>query len=61
MADMMGLDGETLAWMDTLWKTLENQGVCHLCESAKLFRQQNLEEKTGQGFYTYDSNGKIIS
>lgn len=59
MADMMGLD-EVLAWMDTLWKTLGEPRYRACPILRKLVRERKLGKKTGQGFYQYDSNGKII-
>lgn len=60
MADMMGLD-EVLAWMETLWKTLGEPRYRPNPIIRKLVREKKLGRKTGEGFYKYDSNGKIIS
>lgn len=60
MADMMGLD-EVLAWMETLWKTLGEPRYRACPILRKLVREQKLGRKTGEGFYKYDENGKIIS
>jgi 3-hydroxybutyryl-CoA dehydrogenase len=60
MADMMGLD-EVLAWMETLWKTLGEPRYRACPIIRKLVRERKLGKKTGEGFYKYDSNGKIIS
>lgn len=59
MADMMGLD-ELLAWMDQLWKTLGEPRYRACPILRKLVRERKLGRKSGQGFYQYDSNGKII-
>ena len=60
MADMMGLD-EVLAWMETLWKTLGEPRYRACPILRKLVREKKLGRKTGEGFYKYDENGKIIS
>lgn len=59
MADMMGLD-EVLAWMETLWKTLGEPRYRACPILRKLVREKKLGRKTGEGFYKYDANGKII-
>ncbi|HED05173.1 MAG TPA: 3-hydroxybutyryl-CoA dehydrogenase [Ignavibacteria bacterium] len=59
MADMMGLD-EVLAWMETLWKTLGEARYRACPILRKLVRERRLGKKTGEGFYKYDENGKII-
>jgi len=60
MADMMGLD-EVLAWMETLWKTLGEPRYRACPILRKLVRERKLGKKTGEGFYKYDNNGRIIS
>ncbi|HUX61353.1 MAG TPA: 3-hydroxyacyl-CoA dehydrogenase NAD-binding domain-containing protein [Ignavibacteriaceae bacterium] len=60
MADMMGLD-EVLAWMETLWKTLGEPRYRACPILRKLVRERKLGKKTGEGFYKYDDNGKIIT
>lgn len=59
MADAMGLD-EVLAWMETLWKTLGEPRYRACPILRKLVRERKLGRKTGEGFYKYDNNGKII-
>jgi len=59
MADMMGLD-EVLAWMETLWKTLGEPRYRACPVLRKLVRERKLGRKTGEGFYRYDEDGKII-
>ena len=59
MADMMGLD-EVLTWMETLWKTLGEPRYRACPILRKLVRERKLGKKTGEGFYKYDENGKII-
>ena len=59
MADIMGLD-EVLTWMETLWKTL-GEPRYRACPILRRFvRERKLGKKTGEGFYKYDENGKII-
>ncbi|HKI79804.1 MAG TPA: 3-hydroxyacyl-CoA dehydrogenase NAD-binding domain-containing protein [Ignavibacteriaceae bacterium] len=60
MADMMGLD-EVLTWMETLWKTLGEPRYRACPILRKLVRERKLGRKTGEGFYKYDENGKIIT
>jgi 3-hydroxybutyryl-CoA dehydrogenase len=60
MADAMGLD-EVLAWMETLWKTLGEPRYRACPVLRKLVRERKLGRKTGEGFYKYDDNGKIIN
>ena len=59
MADIMGLD-EVLTWMETLWKTLGEPRYRACPILRKLVRERKLGRKTGEGFYKYDENGKII-
>jgi 3-hydroxybutyryl-CoA dehydrogenase len=60
MADSMGLD-EVLAWMETLWKTLGEPRYRACPILRKLVREKKLGKKTGEGFYKYNNEGKIIS
>lgn len=60
MADIMGLD-EVLTWMETLWKTLGEPRYRACPILRKLVRERKLGKKTGEGFYKYDEDGKIIS
>lgn len=59
MADSMGLD-EVLAWMETLWNTLGEPRYRPCPILRKLVREKKLGKKSGEGFYKYDGNGKII-
>lgn len=59
MADSMGLD-EVLAWMETLWNTLGEPRYRPCPILRKLVRERKLGKKTFEGFYVYDSEGKII-
>jgi len=59
MADAMGLD-EVLAWMETLWSTLGEPRYRACPILRKLVRERKLGKKTGEGFFKYDSEGKII-
>jgi 3-hydroxybutyryl-CoA dehydrogenase len=60
MADTMGLD-EVLAWMETLWATLGEPRYRPCPILRKLVRERKLGKKTGEGFFKYDSDGKIIN
>lgn len=59
MADTMGLD-EVLAWMETLWNTLGEPRYRPCPLLRKLVRERKLGKKTGEGFYKYDKDDKII-
>lgn len=59
MADMMGLD-EVLAWMDSLWMILGEPRYRACPILRKLVRERKLGKKSGEGFYLYDTEGKII-
>ncbi|MEJ5350386.1 MAG: 3-hydroxyacyl-CoA dehydrogenase NAD-binding domain-containing protein [Melioribacteraceae bacterium] len=60
MADTMGLD-EVLAWMETLWHSLGEPRYRPCPILRKLVRERKLGKKTGEGFFKYDAEGKIIS
>ena len=60
MADSMGLD-EVLAWMETLWSTLGEPRYRPCPILRKLVRERKLGKKTGEGFFKYDTDGKIIN
>ncbi len=60
MADSMGLD-EVLAWMETLWATLGEPRYRPCPILRKLVRERKLGKKTGEGFFKYDADGKIIN
>lgn len=59
MADSMGLD-EVLAWMEGLWQTLGEPRYRPCPMLRKLVRERKLGRKTGEGFFKYDSDGKMI-
>ena len=59
MADSMGLD-EVLMWMEQLWGTLGEPRYRPCPILRKLVRDKKLGKKTGEGFFRYDSEGKII-
>ncbi len=59
LADSMGLD-EVLTWMESLWSTLGEPRYRPCPILRKLVRERKLGKKTGEGFFKYDSNGKII-
>ena len=60
MADTMGLD-EVLAWMETLWFTLGEPRYRACPILRKLVRERKLGKKTGEGFFKYDADEKIIN
>jgi 3-hydroxybutyryl-CoA dehydrogenase len=60
MADAMGLD-EVLMWMEQLWNTLGEPRYRPCPILRKMVRDGKLGKKTGEGFFKYDSNGRIIS
>lgn len=59
MADTMGLD-EVLSWMNHLWRDLGEPRYRPCPILRKLVRDKKLGKKTGEGFYKYDENGKIV-
>ncbi len=60
LADSMGLD-EVLAWMQELWQTLGEPRYRPCPLLRKLVRERKLGKKTGEGFFKYDKNGRIIT
>ncbi|MCX6151917.1 MAG: 3-hydroxyacyl-CoA dehydrogenase NAD-binding domain-containing protein [Ignavibacteriales bacterium] len=59
MADSMGLD-EVLAWMESLWQTLGEPRYRPCPLLRKLVREKKLGKKTGEGFYKYNGDKKIL-
>jgi 3-hydroxybutyryl-CoA dehydrogenase len=59
LADQMGLD-EVLTWMQQLWQTLGEPRYRPCPILRKLVRERKLGKKTGEGFFKYDSEGKIL-
>ncbi len=60
LADAIGLD-EVLIWMNTLWNSLGEPRFRPCPILRKLVRERKLGVKTGEGFYKYNEDGKIIS
>ncbi len=60
LADQMGLD-EVLTWMQQLWQTLGEPRYRPCPLLRKMVRERKLGKKTGEGFFKYDENEKIIS
>jgi len=59
LADHIGLD-EVLGWMDTLWKTLGETRFRPCPLLRRLVRERKLGVKTGEGFFKYNEDGKVI-
>ena len=59
MADAMGLD-QILEWAETLFKDLGDLKYRPSAILRKKVRAGKLGVKTGEGFYIYDEDGKII-
>ncbi|MFA8343939.1 MAG: 3-hydroxyacyl-CoA dehydrogenase family protein [Rhodothermaceae bacterium] len=60
LADHIGLD-EVLGWMDTLWQTLGETRFRPCPLLRRLVRERKLGVKTGEGFFKYDEDGKVIA
>ena len=60
LADQIGLD-EVLGWMDRLWKTLGEPRYRPCPILRKFVRERKLGVKTGEGFFKYDEEAKIIA
>lgn len=60
LADSMGLD-EVLSWMIHLYRDLGEPRYRPCPILRKLVRDRKLGKKTGEGFFKYDENDKIIS
>ncbi|MFH2030939.1 MAG: 3-hydroxyacyl-CoA dehydrogenase NAD-binding domain-containing protein [Bacteroidota bacterium] len=60
LADSMGLD-EVLQWMTQLWTDLGEPRYRPCPILRKLVRDRKFGKKSGEGFFKYDKNGKIIS
>ncbi len=56
----MGLD-EVLSWMEQLWSQLGEPRYRPCPILRKMVRDKKLGRKTGEGFFKYDSEGRIIS
>lgn len=60
MADQLGLDN-ILTWMENLWK-MSGEARYRPCPILRRFvRERKLGVKTGEGFFKYGNDGKIIS
>lgn len=57
MADTMGLD-EVLMWMDTLWHELGEPRYRPCPLLRRMVRERKVGKKCGEGFFTYDKDGK---
>ena len=59
MADAMGLD-EVLMWMETLFHELGEPRYRPCPLIRRMVRERKLGKKIGEGFFTYDGDGKRI-
>lgn len=59
LADTMGLD-EVLKWMESLYQTLGEPRYRPCPLLRRLVREKKLGKKTGEGFYKYQGDKKII-
>lgn len=59
LADQMGLD-EVLIWMTQLWNSLGEPRYRPCAILRRLVRERKLGVKSGEGFFKYDENGKIV-
>jgi 3-hydroxybutyryl-CoA dehydrogenase len=57
MADTMGLD-EVLMWMETLWRELGEPRYRPCPLLRRMVRKGKLGKKVGEGFFTYNEDGK---
>lgn len=57
MADTIGLD-EVLMWMETLWHELGEPRYRPCPLLRRMVREGKLGKKSGQGFFTYNDDGK---
>lgn len=59
MADAMGLD-EVLMWMETLWHELGEPRYRPCPLLRRMVREGKIGKKMGEGFFTYNEDGKRI-
>ena len=60
MADTMGLD-EVLMWMETLFHELGEPRYRPCPLLRRMVRERKLGKKVGEGFFTYDAEGRRIT
>lgn len=59
LADRVGLD-KVMKWMDGLYNEFGEHGYKASPIIKRLVRANHLGKTTGQGFYKYDANGKVV-